>query len=194
MPGESTQAKSRRLCRCEPTAKTLTNAKAESKRTCCLFQEPRSYPHAGARSAGSVRRKKTRTPIRESPSYFVSVMRYSLDTGLYFARGKGPMGKPGSSTLLSVLLVFGLFLSIPPPDAPETTYDESESLPYMSTSLLFSLQLGQTITSNRTSAENAVSLRRATLFRFSPADVKAVDRHRSCSKRPALALLCNLRC
>jgi hypothetical protein len=46
------------------------------------------------------------------------------------------MRKPGSILLLCVLLGFGMSLIAPAEDVPETAYDESETLPYVSTSVV----------------------------------------------------------
>jgi len=43
------------------------------------------------------------------------------------------MRKPRSILVLLLLLAFGVSLAVPPDDMPETTYDESETLPYEGT-------------------------------------------------------------
>ena len=43
------------------------------------------------------------------------------------------MRKPCSILLLCVLVVFGVTVVVPARDLPETAYDESEALPYLST-------------------------------------------------------------
>ena len=52
------------------------------------------------------------------------------------------MRRPPFALILFVLLGFGVFLAVPAEDLPETTYDESESLPYEMT-LTLSCDLAQ---------------------------------------------------
>jgi hypothetical protein len=55
------------------------------------------------------------------------------------------MRKLGSAIVFSVILTFGLSLAVPAEDVPETSFDESESLPYESTPL-FSIVVVQVAT------------------------------------------------
>ena len=56
------------------------------------------------------------------------------------------MRKPWSVLIIFVLLAFGVSLAVPAEDVPETTYDESEALPYEGTPL-FSSTLSQPVAS-----------------------------------------------
>ena len=105
----------------------------------------------------------------------------------------GRMRKRCSASFLFVLLVFGLTLAVASEDAPETTYDESETQPYEGIpSLPFSVP---TVVS-RTSHEVLVCSRpqSGTPYLCGTARVRHTDPHRSAKAQNSLALLSTLRC
>src|SRR5579871_2479369 len=65
-------------------------------------------------------------------------MQHSLGREARSEEGRGDpfMRKPCSILLLCVLVGFGLSVIVPAEDVPETAYDESEALPYVSTPLV----------------------------------------------------------
>ncbi len=113
--------------------------------------------------------------------------------GVYCVRCRGRMRKPRSALLFFVLLVLGLSLTVPVEDLPETTYDESEAAPYVSTPL-FSNLISQAAASATGAVRRAVDLRSGTPFRFAATRITGTDRHRPAEERLALALLCTLFC
>jgi hypothetical protein len=103
------------------------------------------------------------------------------------------MRKPRCALLLFVFLILGLSLGVPAQDVPETTYDESESLPYEGTPSI-STKIAATV------AHPAHELLTYSQFGLgarplsNTARVLATEAHGLADARVSSALLCTLRC
>lgn len=101
------------------------------------------------------------------------------------------MRKPRSTLAFFMVLALGLWVTLPAEDVPETAYDESELLPYESTSAIASLmpqaspaQAEATDPPGRTLPRSLLILRAATSQMHSS----------SVEARDALPLLCTFLC
>ena len=111
-----------------------------------------------------------------------------------FAEGSSFMRRRCSILVFCVLLGFGVCLVVPAAeDVEETTYDESEGLPFEGTPLFSSVvplvkaRTPQAVSSSLHPRLGAPSL-------FAPARVRDTDADRSVDARVSLALLCTLLC
>jgi hypothetical protein len=103
------------------------------------------------------------------------------------------MRRPCFILILFVLLGFGLSLAVPAEDVPETAYDESETLPYESTSPVSILvPVGAARTTQV--VPNSLHHKLVAPSPFSSARVRDTDANRSANARVSLALVCALRC
>ena len=100
-----------------------------------------------------------------------------------------------ASTILVffALLGFGVCLSIPAEDVPETAYDESETLPYESAALV---SIVVPLEAPRTTSTQLMSLPSELVgpSLLTLAGFRDTDAHRSFNARISLALLCTLLC
>ena len=103
------------------------------------------------------------------------------------------MRKPCFALLLFVLLVFGLYLTVPAEDLPETGYDESEAFPYESTPL-FSNVISQAAVSTTGGVRSVARPRSRTPFRLAATRITDRDSHQFAKAQVARALLCTLLC
>ena len=103
------------------------------------------------------------------------------------------MKRPHWSITLFVVLVVGLFLTVPAEDFLDTAYDESEALPYESTPPI-SETMPQASASAAEAVPSAPRRQRATPFLCTTMRIRGTDVHRSPGARVTLALLCTLLC
>lgn len=116
-------------------------------------------------------------------------------------RGEGPgilgkciaMRRPCSILVLFVFLGFGVSLAVPAEDVPETSYDESEAVPYESTPV-FSTVAPQASTQIAQSTLRSLHRKRDAPLLLPSARVRHTDAHRFVNERRWLALLCTLLC
>jgi hypothetical protein len=103
------------------------------------------------------------------------------------------MRRTSSTLVLLVLLGFGLALSFPAEDVPETLYDESEAQPYEDTPLFSSAVM---LLAARTAPVAPTSFHAglAGSSPFTPAAMRDVDTHSPANARSLLALFCMLLC
>jgi hypothetical protein len=92
-----------------------------------------------------------------------------------------------------MILALGLPLGFPAEDVPETTYDESEALPYVATPL-FSSVVVQVATGTNQDVLSFSHPKPGAPSRFTAAGVHDTDGHQSADARTSLTLLCTLRC
>jgi hypothetical protein len=97
------------------------------------------------------------------------------------------------SDILLVLMSFGLSLAVPAEDVPETSYDESEALPYESTPV-FSIVVARAVVSETRDARSALYLESGAVSSSTNVGINGKDAAGSPQGRDALALLCTLRC
>jgi len=100
------------------------------------------------------------------------------------------MRRPCSAFIFFVLLVFGVSLAVPAEDVPETSYDESETLPYEGTPL-FSIAAPLVASRTTQAAPGSLQPGFGNPFLFAPACVCDADAR---DTRISLALICILLC
>ena len=103
------------------------------------------------------------------------------------------MRKTRSLLVLFMLLVFGLFVTFPAEDAPETAYDESEALPYESTPLISDV-MPEAGASATQATRSDMRRQLSTTLPVAGTRINGTDAQRSNQARVALALLCTLLC
>ena len=103
------------------------------------------------------------------------------------------MRRPCSILVLCVLLGFGVSLAVPAEDVPETSYDESEAVPYESTPV-FSIVAPQAAAQIAQSALSSLHHKLDAPLLHPSARVRHTDAHRFANERSWLALLCTLLC
>ena len=103
------------------------------------------------------------------------------------------MRKPRSALVFFVLLIFSLALAVPAEDAPETTYDESESLPYEGTT---SISTNISVTAELAGQEPLTYSGFGLGVRPLPSSARILtpEANRYTDARVSSALLCTLRC
>jgi hypothetical protein len=103
------------------------------------------------------------------------------------------MRRPCSILVLCVLLAFGAALAVPAEDVPETSYDESEAVPYEVIPLF---SVGRRPVAVWTTQGPLSSLRHkaGVPCLFLPARVRIADARQAAGARVSLALLCSLLC
>ena len=101
--------------------------------------------------------------------------------------------KPRFVIVFLMILALGLPLGLAAEDVPETTYDESEALPFEGAPLF---SIAAPPGAARTTQEMPSSLRLGpgASSLFAPAHIHDTDANRSADARLSLALLCTLLC
>ena len=102
------------------------------------------------------------------------------------------MRRACSILILFVLLGFGMPLAVPAEDVPETSYDESEGLPYEGTPL-FSVVVPLVAARTTQAVPSSLHLKLDAPSPFTAA-VRYTDALRPADTRVSLALFCTLLC
>ena len=92
-----------------------------------------------------------------------------------------------------MFLALGLSVGLPAEDVLETTYDESEAVPYEGTPL-FSIAAPPVAERTTQDVPSSLRLDLSAPSRFTAARVHGTDANRSADARVSLALLCTLLC
>jgi hypothetical protein len=100
------------------------------------------------------------------------------------------MNRPRSTLIFIVLLALGLFAAVPAEDLPETAYDESDDVSYVSTAM--SAEVMPALASQ--AAPGALPLQSTTRSPATAEGINGTDAHRSAEGRVAPALRCVLCC
>jgi hypothetical protein len=101
--------------------------------------------------------------------------------------------KPRFAVVFLMFLALGLSVGLPAEDVMETTYDESEAVPYEGTAL-FSIEDPPMAARTTQDVPSSLRLEPGTSSPFVPARVRDADANRSAEARPSLTLLCTLLC
>jgi hypothetical protein len=103
------------------------------------------------------------------------------------------MRKVRSVLLLFVLLALGLSFAVPMADVPETSYDESEALPYERTPVILDA-MEKPVASTAQISRSDLLLQSSAPIQVSAVGIKREDAHRCAEPRVSLAFLCTLLC
>ena len=103
------------------------------------------------------------------------------------------MTKSRFAIVFLMFLALGLSVGLPAEDVMDTTYDESEAVPFEGAPL-FSIA-APTVTARTTQKGlSSLPLESGAPSLFAPARVRDTDANRSAEARPSLTLLCTLLC
>ena len=101
--------------------------------------------------------------------------------------------KPRFAIVFLMFLVLDLSVGLPAEDVLETTYDESEAVPYEG-STLFSIEDPPTAARTTQEVPSSLRLEPGASSPFVPARVHDTDANRSAEAPASLTLLCTLLC
>ena len=103
----------------------------------------------------------------------------------------GAATKPRFAIVFLMFLALGLSMGLPAEDVLETTYDESETVPFEGTPL-FSIAAPTAAERTTQDVPSSLRLKAGAPSLFAPARVHDTDANRSSDTRPSLTLLCTL--
>jgi hypothetical protein len=101
--------------------------------------------------------------------------------------------KPRFAIVFLMFLALGLSVGLPAADVLETTYDESEAVPYEGTPL-FSIAAPAVAARTTQNGLSCLHLKSGAPSLFAAARAHDTDANRSAEARPSLTLLCTLLC
>ena len=105
----------------------------------------------------------------------------------------GAATKPRFAIVFLMFLALGLSMGLPAEDVLETTYDESEAVPYEGTAL-FSIAAPTVAARTTQDVPSSLRLEPGASSTFVPARAHDTDANRFADARPSLTLLCTLLC